>query len=354
MRPGFDLLGIAHPRFPFGDILRSTPKESPIGFFWDTFGDVRPRFRKMMAAGFHIFRVQIYWADNHTIVPLDKLRESLRELYEITHTEEQIKLYVSPSCEHAEKDVRAVKLRLGLVKELCPNAIPVNNPWKGNGADVAGYLHEYHGSNPGKCDIASTDGTSIYDIDAAKWVSAYGNKEHPCFLWGARYNLREVGDRGQQAPPIPKRTAAPSVGYHRSILRLALPKGTAPDPDFDTVTLGRSELWKTHAEDDQEQQETTPDERRENRPVLIIAADVSAVDILNCKGEVIGKLPRYGDFPGGLTRYYSGVSGGIGLYGYEIGKKAKNTGGSEYVGFRAGEKVIWPVHPAFRAGVYRS
>jgi hypothetical protein len=352
-RPGVDLLGLAHPKFPFTDILRLTPKDTPIGFFWNQFGDVRPRFTKLMASGFTVFRIQMYWSDSHNLVPLNVLERGLTELSKLPLKPEH-KLYISPSCEHAGSNASDVKQRLRMVQSMLPDAIPVNNPWKGHGAEVKGYLCEYHGSDPGECDLASTDGTNIYDIDSAKWVKAYSSKEHPCFLWGARFNLREIPDPGQEAPAIPLRTAAPSPQYYQAILRLASPMGTMPEANFPSEPFGKPNLWKTHAEDDQETHEATPDERRENRPVLIIKSNVPYVEILNVKGPVIGKLPRYGDYPGGLTRYYSGIPGGIGLYGYEIGNRAKTMSGCEWVWFRAGKQTIGPIHPAFRAGTFRS
>jgi hypothetical protein len=246
-----------------------------------------------------------------------------------------------------------VQERLNLVDTILPYAVTVNNPWEGRGASVMHYLHEYHGGSPGRCDLVSTDGTNVYDIDAKSYVEKHGNREHPCFLWGYRFNLREITDPGQKPPPIPKRTAAPSPEYFKSILRLCEPMGQPPKPSFECRPFGQGEIYKTHAEDDQEENESTPDERRENRPVLIVRPNVPVVDILCCRGERIGTLPRFGDFPGGLTRYYAGSPGGIGLYGYQIGDKAKTISGSEFVWFRAGKKIIGPVNPAFRAGVFR-
>lgn len=353
MVPGLDLLGLAHPRFPFKRLTREIPRETPIGWFWTAFGDSSEEFETLIEDGFQTFRIQCYWSDAHTIVPFDMLRQILKEI-KLAAGESMLRLYISPSCEHAEPNKEVVKRRLDLVREVIPWAYPVNNPWKGHGADVPGFLHEYHGSNPGKCDLASTDGDNIYDIDAESWVKKYGNNNHPGFLWGARFNLREVSKGGQQPPPIAQRQATPSVGYLRSILRLTAPKGEAPTPTFIAEKFAAPNIYKTHAEDDQELNENQPDELRENRPVLILQPHVRNVDILTHNGQVIGKLGYYGSFPGGLNRYYAGIPGSCGMYGYEIGDKAKERSNSEFVWFRAGKRTFGPIHPAFRAGVYRS
>lgn len=352
MQPGLDLLGLAHRLFPFERILREVPKECPIGWFWSTFGDSRDRFNRLIESGFRVFRIQMYWSDQHRLVEPDVLRAGLEQVKQVLRNRD-VKLYISPSCEHAERNLFAVEQRLELVTRIVPYAIPVNNPWKGHGADVPGQLHEYHGANPGQCSLTSTDGTNIYDIDAAQWVRKYGNKEHPCFLWASRFNLREIGDPGQKPPVINNRKAVPSIGYLRSVLRLRKPMGEAPSPKFDATPFQSPNIYKTHAEDDQEPSESLPDETRENRPVLIIRPNVSKVDVITFDGKVIGRFPRYGSFPGGFFRYYAGVPGGIGLYGYELGEKAERVSGSEFVWFRAGNKIFGPVHPAFRAGVYR-
>lgn len=354
MPVGLDLLGLAHKLFPFRMILREVPVSTPIGWFWNTFGHSEDRFKKLLEEGYKTFRIQVWWADSHAIVPVNVLRVCLEEIQSIVKNYPDITLYISPSCEHAEDNTMEVRRRLELVREIVPLARPVNNPWKGRGADVPGYLTEYHGGNPGRCDLASTDGTNIYDINASSWVEAYGNKPHPCFLWGARFNLREISDPGQKPPPIKDRKAAPSLGYVRSILRLLHPIGAPPDVSFQSRPFRSPNIYKTHAEDDQEPNENTPDELRENRPVLIIKPNVNSVDILNAHRKVIGRLARYGDYPGGFHRYYAGVPGSIGLYGYEIGNKVKKGTGSEFVWFRAGTTILGPVHPAFRQGSYRS
>lgn len=356
MEPGFDILGAAHPKFPLKMVLRQIPKTAPLGFFWFEFGDARAAFKQMIKAGFTVFRIQIWWGGSaHAIVTEKKLREGLKQINKVLNglKNPAITLYISHSCEHNSTKTAEVQKRMAIIREMCPNAIPVNNPWRG--VKLSGELNESHGSAPGAVDLASTDGTNIYDIDAKAWVEKYGNRKHPCFLWGARFNLREISKPGQNPPAIKNRKAIPDKPYVNSIVRLASPYGTAPSLS-ESVAFRSPNIWKTHAEDTQEPNENTPDNARENRPTLIIKPNVPSVDILASNGKSIGKLVRYGkggDFKGGLTRYYSGMPGGVKLYGFQIGNKAKKLTGSEFVWFKAGNKIYGPVNPAFRAGVFR-
>lgn len=354
MRAGIDALGLGHPLFPLQKLFKDLDRSTPVGFFWSTFGDSREKLNWMIAEGFTTFRIQVYWSDSHTIVPMNILRTELEEIRNATAPhKDRIKLYVSPSCEHAEKNGDEVKRRLDLTKELLPYAKVVNNPWKNMGAHVPGYLIEYHGKSAGVCDLASTDGENCYDMDIVSWVKKHCNREHPAFLWGSRFNLREIGDPGQKPPPIKNRRAAPSLQYLRGIVRLGEPYGTPPEPKFECKPFREPNLWKQFSEDDQEPNENDPDELRENRPVLIIRPNVPTVSIIDCNGAPVGKLQRYGDFPGGLTRYYAGTNNSIGLYGFQIGKEAKQQSGSEFVWFRAGSNIVGPVNPSFRAGSFR-
>lgn len=353
MKPGYDLLGAAHPKFPFKEIIRDIDVDCPIGWFWEAFGPSKHLFQEMLNLGFRTFRIQAFWDDNHALVPVDTLKRILREIKEVSGDAASLSLYISPSCEHKETNRDELVRRLEMVRDIIPHALPVNNPWQG--IRVAGYLTEKHGGlNIGPCELASTDGTNIYDINAARWVKTFGNREHPCFLWGSRFNLREIPDPGQKPPPRNKREAAPSMQYFRSIKRLAEPPGAAPSASFTAQAFKAPAIWKTHAEDSQEPREGDADNPRENRPVLILPGNVPAVDIITRNNKLLGKLPKYGTFSNGLYRYYSGIPGGIGLYGFQIGRQAKEESGSEFVWFRAGKRIYGPVHPAFRAGVYRT
>lgn len=350
MRPGYDILGAAHRLFPVEAILNEIPLDAPIGWFWDTFGPSANIFERMLSQGRTVFRVQCHWSDGHKIVPLGTLEKVLKEIDAVAKGRE-IQLYASPSCEHAESDKGEVRTRLEMVKRILPYATPVNNPQPGKGAVVPGYLTEFHGGSPGKCDLASTDGDNIYDINAQKWLTAYGNKTHPCFLWGRRFNLREIEKPGQKPPPIPARKAAPSLKYFLSIKRLASPAGVPGPTKLDVRPFIGT--YKSHAEDTQEADEKTPDHPRENKPVLITKGHGGKAEILTSNGRVIGNFVWGGYMPDGMVRYYAGGAGGVGLYGYEIGEKAKRLSGSEFVYFRIDGVVRGPVHPAFRQGTFR-
>lgn len=349
MQPGYDLLGLAHPEFPFDRIIKEIPKDTPIGWFWGTFGNSEKRFSQMLNSKFKVFRIQMYYAANHAIVPLKKLQDDLETVQKLVCNKQGITLYISPSCEHAETDKAEVKKRIDLIRKIVPSAIPVQNPWKGKGALISDCLIEFHGDNPGACDLASTDGNCVFDIDAASWVKKYGNRAHPCFLWASRFNLRE----GDAPPPVPERNAGPNILYFRSVQRLTQPKGVAPITAFKAQKFRAPLIYKTHAEDKMEPDKNAPDDPRANKPVLIITPNVPGVNLIDCHGKTICHFPKYGDYPGGRHRYYSGMPGGPGLHGYEIADKARKQSDCEFAWVKADNKIFGPVHPAFRAGVFR-
>lgn len=363
MTAGLDVLLVAHPLFPKRMVLRETPKNTPLGFFWNTAGPAKDFFIEAITAGFRTFRIHCWWSDAHVIVPMNVLEVVLEEIRKVIELVPGavLTLYVSHSCEHAERDVNEVRKRVQMVKRVLPNAIPVNSI--SGGAVLPGTPTEQHLSVNGSwptCDMASTDGANIYDLDAARYLRRYCSGPYPSFLWGFRFNLREIPDPGQKPPPIRNRKAAPSLEYFRSIVRLLSPPGGLPPGVERSIAMSQKPfaapcIYKTHAEDDQEVSENDPDDVRENRPVLIIKPNVGAVDVLACNGTVVARFPRWkagGDFGGGLTRYYAGLDADP-KYGYQLGNQAKKASGSEYVWFRAGRSILGPVHPAFRAGVFR-
>jgi len=341
---GLDILGAAHPKFKMVEVLKGVPRGTPLGFFWDTFGPMDKKFVRLISMGFKVFRIQAYWSDDHTLVPLDRLQKTLENIKRVADPyKDNIVLYVSPSCEHNETNKAKVRATLALVKRIIPYAIPVNTPYKGAVTSV--YLNEKHGSAPHTCHMVSTDGTNVYDIDAAKFVERYKSKEL-CFLWGSRFNLRQITKPGQKPPPIPARTAAPDAKYVQSVLRLGQLKGVAPKPAFEYVPFEAPNIFKTHAEDSQGTEDV-----RNNKPVILLNTNAGQVDLIDHKGKVVCTFPRYGSPTNGVSRYYSGR--GPNLYGYEIANKAKRQSGSEFVWIKAGNNVYGPVNPAFREGTFR-
>lgn len=344
---GRDALGLAHPLYNAKTLIETTPPGWAIGCFDDPFGPVLKKLRRVLSfRKFPAVRIQAHWSNQHNIVPIAKLKKKLPTYEKLARDFPEVKVYVSHSCEYKESSQAEVRKRVDLIRNLAPSCIPVNSCM--SGATMDDVITERHGDtrvkHPG--DIVSTDGTNIYDIDAASYV-----KENAaaaiCFLWGYRDNLREINDPGQQVPTPASRTASPSKQWHESVVRLGFPKGKT-DHEYAKV-----KIYKTHSEDDQEDNPLEPDDPRENRPCLIADGKSSYAAILTLDGRSLGKLTFGGSFVSGGFRYYAGLPGGIGLYGYEIAKKAKALSGSEFVTFKVGNKIYGPVNPAFREGIFR-
>ena len=344
---GRDALGLAHPLYKAKTLIETTPAGWAIGCFDDPFGPVLKKLRRVLSSRkFPAVRIQAHWSNQHNIVPIAKLKKKLPTYEKLARDFPEVKVYVSHSCEYKENSQAEVRKRVELIRSLAPSCIPVNSCM--SGATLDDVITERHGDarirHPG--DIVSTDGTNIYDIDAAAYVKE-NEKASICFLWGYRDNLREINDPGQPVPTPANRTAAPSKEYHQSIVRLGFPKGVA-DSNYEKV-----KIWKTHAEDDQEENPFEPDDPRENKPVLIVSAKADRASVITHDGKVIGKLAYGGQFLGGGYRYYSGGGGGANLYGFEFAAKALKVSGSEFVTFKVGNKLYGPVNPAFREGLFR-
>lgn len=348
---GLDLLGLGHKRWPVKTTIEVLPQGCAIGCFDLTFGNVTKSLRRVLNSGkVPAVRVQLWWDNNHQICPLGVIQKRAPVYQMMSQEFSQVKFYLSHSCEH-NGNAAQVSERMALLKKLAPNCVPVNSPWKG--AIAKGEINEKHGDAgpiPGAF-MVSTDGTNIYDIDADKFRSR-NTGSVITFLWGHRFNLRELTKPGQVVPPPSERTAIPSKEYLKGVIRLMQTEELSPCPapifTQPVKPIEKPLLYKSFSEDSQGK-----DDPRENRPCLIISAQGAHADILTYQNKVIGRLAYGGTFEGGLHRYYSGMQGGVGLYGYEIARRADTLSGSEFVWFRVGSKIFGPVNPAFRRGYFR-
>lgn len=346
MIQGFDALGLAHSKYKLNTIVNAVPKWFAIGAFDHPFGNVAPKIKRLISYGYKTFRIQLWWDDNHKIAPLTHTEKQAKKWEKIAKGNPSCKFYLSHSCEYDESSKQKVIDRVKALKKYAPSCIPVDSVMKGAVSGLA--IVEHHGDvkvKPGE--IVSTDGTNHYDINAQAWLD--NNKDALiAFVWGFRQNLREIPDPGQKVPKPKDRTASPSVEDNRSLVRLLEPKGVQ------NKDLIKPEFYKTHAEDDQEENPHEPDEKRENRPCLGVKVKAESAIIRAANGAIIGKLARF-DPPmdGGIYRYYSGYKDGIGLYGYQIGNKAYAEAGSEIISIKVGKRVYLDINPAFREGFYK-
>jgi hypothetical protein len=343
---GIDALGLAHRLYKVETLIQTVPKEFAIGAFDHVFGDVLPKIKKLISSGYRTFRIQLWWGGSkHVIAPLNHTEAMAKKWERVAKAFPNCTFYLSHSCEYDESKKPEVIKRVQILKKFAPSCIPVDSVYKGATSGLA--IVERHGDvtvKPGE--ITSTDGDNLYDLDANSW-RIRNEKAALCFGWGYRFNLREINDPDQKVPPISERTASPSAQYTASVVRLLVPKFTI------NQDIKKPECWKSHAEDDQEDDPHEPDEKRENRPVFLSKESAQVARIYASNGQLIGELAKFGAPLGNCHRYYSGVAGGIGLYGYEIGIKAKQISGSEIISIKVGNKVYKDINPAFREGYWR-
>lgn len=342
---GFGALGLAHRKYQLKTIINAVPRHWAIVAFDHPFGDVAPKIKKLIKAGYTTFEIQCWWDNNHRIAPLTHTEKKAKKWQKIALENPHCTFYLSHSCEYNEPSAQAVMDRVRIIQKYAPSCIVVNSVYKG--ATIPGVITERHGDvNVGPGQIVNTDGTNHYDIDAQRWLD--NNQDaHMIVVWGFRQNLREIPDPGQPVPKPKDRNAAPSIEYNRSLVRLLTPKLCT------NTDIKKPEFYKTHAEDDQEHNPMEPDDPRENRPCFASKVKADKATIIASNGKVIGVLKRFGSTINGCHRYYAGTPGGVRMYGYEIAEKALRESGSEIVSIKVGNKVYKNINPAFREGYFR-
>lgn len=346
---GLDHLGLAHKLYPVKKVIQAAAPNSIIGVFDDPFGPVLNKLRKCLDSGkYKAARIQAHWDNLHRIVPLQKLKKKLPAYEKLSKDYPGIDIFVSHSCEYKEASQVEVRKRVDLIRSLAPSCIPVNSVWQG--ATLPNVITERHGQDA-IGGMVSYDGTNAYDSNVEGWKQRNAGAYQ--LFWGYRFNLREINDEGQPVPPPSQRTAAPSLQYIQSVQRLGEYQGLPMNPVFQARPIAAPELYKSHAEDDQESGPLDPDDPRENRPCLILKTQAQEIKIVTWDNKEIGKFKYGGTFGSNMKRFYAGSPGGVGLYGYQIGNKAKKVSGSEFVWFKSGNSYHGPVHPAFRAGYFR-
>lgn len=344
---GLDHLGLGNKHYKLSECIAAHPQGWALGCFARTFGDALPNVRKFLQSGkVPAFRLQAWWHNGHEMPSIDWLKKELPRWEALARQFPSVKFYISFACEYRSKDKAKILKCLNLVKQLCPSCIPVQTP-EGGSSTVPGFIIEKHGKDAAvkAGQIASTDGHDIYNIDASSWMEKNAQAEIT-FLWGARFNLR---DATLPMPPPPDRTASPGVNYIQSIVRLAFPKGPMPTPIFqgEVIPVKKPLLYKTHGED------APGDAKRDNRPLIMLPKKTPFVEVVTFAGQSIGKFMYFGGYPNGTHRFYSGLPGGLNLYGFEIAERLKQISGYEWGYFKQGKKFYGPVNFAFRRGYFQ-
>lgn len=345
----YDVLGAGHKDWKVEEIIRTFPKGSALGALDNEFGPMMPKWRKIAdSRKFPIIRPHLWWSNGHKIISLKDCKAWAKGYQDLAERyQDHLTVFLSHSCEHNEANRKAVQDRMEILQEVAPLCQHVNCVWRG--ARING-LNEKHGYDVRGYDLVSTDGLDIVDLFAEEWIQRHVAAKL-IGLWTKRFNLREQYKPGEEPRlPAPKdRFAVPSVKLCRSVIRVASPKGSQ-DNTLGGKPIKDPDIYKTHSEDFPRKKPTDTEEARENRPVLIVKDKSDSAEVLDVQGNRLGRFIYGGSYGTNQHRYYAGGRGGIVLYGYEIGEKARRKTGSEFIYLKVGKSLYGPLHPAFRLG----
>jgi hypothetical protein len=212
-RLDFDILGMAHPKFPHKMVLNQLPRNCGIGAFaWGVFGTRRMfinRLKDYCESGkVRFVRIQAYWDDNKATPPLDQrlvkipfLKKVCEVVRSFADTYPRIKFAVSHTREYYSRNAVAVNKRVEVMREILGRKIiTVNSPI--NGIYVAADCLERHGNiTPPAGQMVSMDGKDATEINVQRWLD---NNRDCLFrgLWIHSFNLRI---KGKTPPPRPER-----------------------------------------------------------------------------------------------------------------------------------------------------
>lgn len=345
---GLDLLGLGDNDWDLKSTIKAWPKGFALGFFADeTFGkDVMQKVVKLVReCEIPAIRPHLNWSDDHSLPPLSKIQKLAPKWQAFAVMNPNVRVYVSPTCEYDSTNLKAIKAMLDLTARLCPSCTVVQSVSK-KGVTIPGYMVERHGKVVVKAEqIISYDGgvkgEGLFDIDALAWAKANSAAEI-MFSWGPRCNGTE-----KTKLPRPKRTAFANGDYIKGLARLLMSVGNPPTPTFNSTPLKKPLLYKSFAED-----QDGPNSR-DSKPLVILPKKTSFVEVVTFTGAPIGKLMYYGGYPPNLHRYYSGMSGGMGLYAYAIAAKALAVSGYEWFWIKQGKTYYGPLN-AFRSPYFQA
>ena len=308
-----------------------------IFFLVDGFGPGTPLAIALAESGkCPVIRFQLMWKDNHDFKRSDfnTIISRAGKVQELAIKYKNLEWRISGACEHKLNTADARELAR-LCKLAAPNCIYVNCPMTG-GAVLPEEVNEFHGAEKEPRKVPrmqfSFDGTSAVDANVTEYKKNYKNAEI-FFLWIPQFNGRKTT---KDTTPRAQRLAYPTSELLQSVSILGSPMGDA---------VGFKGIYKSHAE---QTKDITADDMRGNRPVIIIAQDVTRVNFITDNGTVVGTAAYGGPFSGGGFRYYAKD------YGFKIAKKAVKIQGSSLVRLKAGNKVLpGYINPSFRSGKYK-
>jgi hypothetical protein len=361
---GLDFLGLGSPHWPCDQSIATFPKGWALGLLDNTFGDPTACLEKFLKSG-KVGAVRVHLIngpchrnkrceahDKASPTDFNEIAKRTKKYVAIFDRYKKVRCYISPVLEHDIKDPIDARRALETVKINAPNCGVVNSTVSGARFNDAWIIDERHGENPDVRNngIISTDGDDIVNMDVPVYLAKYKTVKINYF-WAPRYNLLQACKQNNKPVFIPptKRKALPSTEYLEGVIRLAK-KEKCPAPIFQATPIIKPSLYKPYAEDSGCSGGNPP---RNNKPLFIGPNKGQDVRIITAKNQELGKFTYYGPYDRS-HRYYSGNGGGIGLYGYQIGDRAKAVSGSSCIWLRDSKGKNWSVgDPAHREGFYK-
>lgn len=342
---GLDYLGLASKHWNVAESLSAFPQGFALGLFGDeTFGPNAVKNTKIFLDSGKVaaLRIQAHWSYQHEIVPTKKLKRIAQQFEAIARVI-PIPTYISHSCEYDEDSKSEIRKRITILQNEAPSCFIVQTPM--HSPVIKGFTVEHHGrkARAKAGEFVSADGTNLCDINAAAWMKKQALAAH-VYSWGIRFNLSKAGTN----PPAPERKAVPSAEYIRQVISNMLPKSECPahTAPGKVVKIKRPLLYKVMAED--------TGDKRGNRPLIMLPKKTGSVEVCTLQGAVLGRFIYFGGYPNGTHRFYSGLPGGMNLYGYQIAERCKDASGSSWGYFKQGNTFYGPCEFSFRQGYYQT
>lgn len=313
-------------------ILKSHPNGWAAGFFAETFGDAFPVVDNLLKTGkCPLVRIQLLWEDSHKFGDkhINKIKALSRKCQILANRYPSVDVRISPFCEY-DNSVSDVDKYLDICQLEAPNCTIVATPWTGKPSRK--YINESHGNHPlepGRC-MYSVDGgyprkpegyDDIVDKNVTDLIAKLSRAEVFMF-WHSRCNLRyrskDTADRKLRIKQAKQRS--PSPDFLKSLSYLTTGKGQTSIPKNTTI--------KSHAD------RHDAKDNKGDKFLIIYPKKVKEI-VLKRGSKVVAKLPYYGPFEDGRSRYYSSSMGWkLGVVDiYVNGKKV----GSCNCGFRDGD-----------------
>lgn len=318
---GLDLIGLA--MLDVDMIAEELPQGHAVGILDGTFGDPAPAMDRLLSTGkVSMWRVHLLngpchrnkncASDEPKIGDIAAMQRRAAKWEKLYKKYPDIPYFISPVLEHDEKDPRKVLGWVTKIREAAPNARIIVNAFMG--ATLPDIQVERHGYGGNRAAVVSPDGIDVTDMNIDK-LKRENRSATILFSWTRGFNLRSQG--GSFVPPKERKAKITRANLQGAIHILddkPAPPVKAPASCRTARKFEGEEIYKPLAED-----YPSPPDVRANKPVAILKATGKTLKAISPDGRDIGKFGYYGNYPGGLNRFYSGYNGGN-QHGYELEK----------------------------------